>query len=610
MTTQGRAETASHPAERARLEQFVLDAEAGIYVHPGYRGFAYSDGAEVEERIYRILREVEDKSLFSEALQARITDWPTEYHFSELRHNLLRHLPFQPSERILELGAGCGAITRQLGESGAQVTAVEGSRLRASCAALRCQGLANVRVYCSDFQQIEFAQPFDYVTLIGVLEYSPVFFGGGDPFGACLELARSALKPGGRLIIAIENRLGLKYFLGFNEDHVGKPYVGIQDLYTPQTAKTLGQEELRALLHRAGFPSSEFHYPFPDYKLPGVLLTDLAFQTDGFNAGEIVGQTRSRADGGSAPPTLCEPLIWHRLADNGLCRALSNSFLVLANQSPEAAPVTPALLGVVYTRLRSPAYKTRTEFRLGGPQRIEAVKSRLLPEVPPPSGPVRHRVGVFPYAPGTLLRTRLLRHYLDGDTAGFCALCQQWIAYVRAHGLEDPADASLQAAVRPEYLDCIPGNLILTETGLEFIDPEWQMASPLDVLIVRGLYDFFFTYRDCLAYPEPTMEDALRPWLARLGVEYDDALQERFLAVGAALASAAHGMTEARKGFLYVLRDQEEAQARHREAEQAAEALKQRVEKRAWDRYIRSRRFLHIRVLRWLKRLLAGFSAL
>jgi len=101
----------------------------------------------------------------------------------------------------------------------------------------------------------------------------------------------------------------------------------------------------------------------------------------------------------------------------------------------------------------------------------------------------------------------------------------------------------------------------------------------------------------------------MRPWLARLGVDYDDGLRERFLAVGAALASAAHGMEDARKGFLYVLRDQEEAQARHREAQQAAEALKQRIETRAWERYMRSRHYLHIRVLRRLKRLLVGWRA-
>src|SRR5262249_26522033 len=161
--------------------------------------FVYSDGDAAEQDLYRILKEAKDRSLFSPELRVHVTDWVREYHLSEQRHNLLRHLRFQPGDAILELGAGCGAITRQLGETGADVTAVEGSLQRARCAALRCADLPNVAVYCADFQQVAFTQAYDYVLLIGVLEYAPVFFREEDPFTACLRLVRSALKPEGKL---------------------------------------------------------------------------------------------------------------------------------------------------------------------------------------------------------------------------------------------------------------------------------------------------------------------------------------------------------------------------------------------------------------------------
>ena len=35
------------------------------------------------------------------------------------------------------------------------------------------------------------------------------------------------LKKGGRIVIAIENRLGLKYFAGCAEDHLGTYFSGI-----------------------------------------------------------------------------------------------------------------------------------------------------------------------------------------------------------------------------------------------------------------------------------------------------------------------------------------------------------------------------------------------
>ena len=37
-----------------------------------------------------------------------------------------------------------------------------------------------------------------------------------------LQRVRSLLKPEGKLIVAIENQLGLKYFAGAPEDHLGQ----------------------------------------------------------------------------------------------------------------------------------------------------------------------------------------------------------------------------------------------------------------------------------------------------------------------------------------------------------------------------------------------------
>ena len=37
------------------------------------------------------------------------------------------------------------------------------------------------------------------------------------------------LAPGGKLVIAIENRLGLKYWAGCTEDHVGKYFESLEN---------------------------------------------------------------------------------------------------------------------------------------------------------------------------------------------------------------------------------------------------------------------------------------------------------------------------------------------------------------------------------------------
>src|SRR5690606_30325867 len=203
-------------------------------------------------------------SVLSTELAQHCTDWPTIYHLSSNRANLLR--PFEESLRtdILEIGAGCGAITRFLGECGANVLALEGAQKRAAIARSRTRDLANVTVICEDFSQFSCDKQFDVVTLIGVLEYASVFVSGNDPAAELLKRARSFLKPGGRLIIAIENQLGLKYFAGAPEDHVSRPMYGLEGRYQQFEPRTYGRTVLEDLISKSGFVASEVYAPFPD----------------------------------------------------------------------------------------------------------------------------------------------------------------------------------------------------------------------------------------------------------------------------------------------------------------------------------------------------------
>ncbi len=72
----------------------------------------------LDERIAGIVNGLADPSSLSSELRAAITDWPSQYHLSAKRANLLR--PFAEDlrgKRVLEIGAGYGAITRYLGET-------------------------------------------------------------------------------------------------------------------------------------------------------------------------------------------------------------------------------------------------------------------------------------------------------------------------------------------------------------------------------------------------------------------------------------------------------------------------------------------------------------
>src|SRR5207237_3803804 len=62
--------------------------------------------------------------------------------------------------------------------------------------------------------------PCDLALLIGVLEWTGL--GADDPLDrqkAVLAEIRRVLKPGGMLLVGIENRFGAHYFLGAREEH-------------------------------------------------------------------------------------------------------------------------------------------------------------------------------------------------------------------------------------------------------------------------------------------------------------------------------------------------------------------------------------------------------
>ncbi len=177
---------------------------------------SYLDGSET------MLLNIISEPYFDEstAWQNR-SNWAIYYHLSPLRKNVLSWINYGDEPlKILELGAGCGAITSFLTTiPNAQITAVEGSLERAKVIQARCKGAENLTIHSCSIDAFEPDTPFDIITFIGVLEYSGKYAKGKDPFTSVLKRASDWLSDKGFLIVAIENQLGCKYISGCPEDH-------------------------------------------------------------------------------------------------------------------------------------------------------------------------------------------------------------------------------------------------------------------------------------------------------------------------------------------------------------------------------------------------------
>ena len=231
----------------------------------------YTDG-DIELEIINYLKEYGE-----DGYQTVLTNdyrWPVFYHITPIRKNIINWYSFKKGAEILEIGAGMGAITGALCRENVNVTAVELSKQRATAIMERCKDKENLEIIVGNFNDIKFEKKYDYITLIGVLEYASLYTNTDNPFHDFLVQIKDLLKEDGKLLIAIENQFGLKYFTGAKEDHTAIKYDGIEGYSNKSGIRTFGKGELTNILNKAGFTNTKYYYPLPDYKLPNVIFSD------------------------------------------------------------------------------------------------------------------------------------------------------------------------------------------------------------------------------------------------------------------------------------------------------------------------------------------------
>ncbi len=314
----------------------------------------YSEG-DIEDTIIQMIAENEPED-YTQAIYERNT-WSTYYHLTHVRRNLLNWYPFQEDSSLLEIGCGLGALTGLLCDSCKKVTAVELSKKRAAAALLRCREKENLEIIVGNLNDIEFEEKFDYITLIGVLEYQGRYTETENPYMDFLKKVKSLLKPEGRLLIAIENQYGLKYWCGAREDHTGIPFDGMnQYLLSQKKMRTFSKMELQEMIQASGFRSTYFYYPMPDYKLPTVIYSEKQLPKNE----NMLNMKYYYTD--------CQTLIaqedflYKDIIKNHVFEFFANSFLVECSEEGKTGEVTFASL----SSARLPQYCVGTRFTESG----------------------------------------------------------------------------------------------------------------------------------------------------------------------------------------------------------------------------------------------------
>ena len=307
----------------------------------------YCDGS-VEDEILEIVKKY--STVEYDRIIAERKSWPILYHLSALRENIVDFLPIKKTDKVLEVGSGCGAITGALSRKAGSVTCVDLSKKRSLINAYRHSESENVTIHIGNFTDVEPDLPadYDYICLIGVFEYGQAYIGGSTPYEDFLKILQKHLAPGGRIVIAIENKYGLKYFAGCKEDHLGDWFSGIENYPNGGVVRTFSRKKLEKIFDACGVGERSFYYPYPDYKFMTTVYSDAYLPGRGELSNKLRNFDRDRM------LLFDEKSAFDGIVEEGLFSVFSNSYLAVIGKPLD-------LKYVRYSNDRAESFRIRTE---------------------------------------------------------------------------------------------------------------------------------------------------------------------------------------------------------------------------------------------------------
>lgn len=519
-------------------EGYIMEIKSKLNLD-WYKGEdSYSDG-DVEDDIIKYIMENAPED-YGRVIMEHYS-WPVYYHLTHTRRNLLNWYPFKKEAAVLEIGCGMGAITALLCDRCKTVTAVELSQRRATATRLRCREKDNLEIIAGNLNDIEFDRKFDYITLIGVLEYQGTYTNSNNPYKDFLLKVRSLLKEGGKLLIAIENKYGLKYWCGAPEDHSGIPFDGInQYKLSGGKVRTFSKEELTRLLTESGYTNSFYYFPMPDYKLPTVIYSEKYLPGNGVLENVVPYYIPS-------DQTLVaeEEAIYKDIVKNGVFDFFANSYLVECSAGTLEEEEEKMVFALMSSKRQS-EYRVGTKVNTSGCavkfplENNRYIRNHLIQMMENGEKLAQRGLKALPYR---MKEDELISDYMDlplledslyeaaagGDTDRLWELWDELLGQIEeSSDTVEPRECIIYELemdryeegkdygkiLKEGYLDMIPRNCFIRKGEMLWFDQEWTLDHvPSKYILFRGMMNTYIRFA--------VMHDAIpmQEWLEYYGID-------------------------------------------------------------------------------------------
>ncbi len=390
-----------------------------------------------------------------------------------MRMSLLKWFPFRAGKRALYVGNDTDASAVVLSEAGLQVD---------------CVMRRDVRGIAEDAEN----RLFDYVVCVEKIEREE------DPKTFLLALERM-LADDGRLLLAMNNRLGLRYVCGDRDPYTGRNFDGLDNYRNAQAfPRCYSETEIREMLDHAGM-MGVFYAALPDLRHTALLIKE------GFTPNEDIGIRLTPVYWCHDTVFLEERRLYADVIREGLLHKLANSWLIVCGKkegcfrAPDIDYVTSsmqreksnAFLTIVHDGSKVEKVSVFSDGRkrlIQLSENTQYLKNRGISVI---EGRLEEERYTMPYV-NAPTGQRYLRELLYTDPEQFLLEMDHfWKLILQSSDIvrEDPVRGPILGRA---FYDMIPLNTIRKDDEFYFFDQEFVLEEwPAKALMTRAIVSFY-----------------------------------------------------------------------------------------------------------------------
>ena len=395
---------------------------------------------------------------------------------NEIQTGLLQWYPFAPKSSILFIGTLQHPVAAMLSDSGQDISCVSLADATNADWAAAHQGR------------------FDYVASIADLELHP------QPTEA-LKTWKSLLRPDGKLLLGMNNRLGLRYFCGDRDIYTGRNFDGIEN-YRHVSGKANGRmysrAEIAQMLRECGWEHFRFFSVLSDLQNPALIYAEDFLPKEDL-ANRLFPTYHS-------PDTvfLREEELQNDLVANGLFHAMANAYLVECSPSGDFSDVLHVTCSTergkenaFFTIIHRSRQVEKRPIYPEGRERLEqlanhmsALKKRGVPVI---DGKLEGNSYVTPYIEAPLGQI-FLKQLIRTDTDKFLEAMDAFHdAILQSSDVVAPDKGDGEGPILARgYWDMIPLNSFYMDDKFTFFDQEFSLAPcPANFVMYRAIAAFY-----------------------------------------------------------------------------------------------------------------------